>query len=129
ELRPPDETRLSTPHHLCGRPVGGGTAAPRAPRGRAPETVAAWDPSRRRHPGSSRLLPRRIHVPVQPAHLPASRQVVLSAGAAGPPPPTRAPPGPPQNPTPRAPPAPGKAPPPKRGTPRKGGGNLTNMGK
>jgi hypothetical protein len=49
----------------------------------APETVAARNAPGGRVAGPFGLLPRRVHVPIQPAHVPPSRETVLPAGAAG----------------------------------------------
>ena len=46
---------------------------------RAPQTLADGHPSGRGQPSTSRLLPRRIHVPVQPASLTPSGQALLPA--------------------------------------------------
>jgi transposase-like protein len=54
--------------------------ARRAPGGVTVETLAAGHPPRLGVDRAPRLLPRRIHVPVQPAQLTSSRAAVLPAG-------------------------------------------------
>src|SRR5713101_4091708 len=52
--------------------------APACPPGRlAPQALAAGHAPGRRQPGASRLLPRRVHIPVQPPDLTPPRQAVL----------------------------------------------------
>lgn len=57
--------------------------APRAPRLRAAQTLAAWHLPRRRPIPPTRLLPRRIHVPLQPPPLTPPRPAVLPAAPRG----------------------------------------------
>ena len=59
------------------------SSAARPSRGGAPATLAWGHPSRSGRPLPLGLLPGRVHVSVQPAHLPRSRSVVLSADRAG----------------------------------------------
>lgn len=49
----------------------------------APEALVAGHTSGRSQPGASRLLPRRVYVPVQPSHLAPPRAAVLPADGAG----------------------------------------------
>src|ERR1022692_2712602 len=58
------------------------SAAACAPCPLPPETVAHGDSSGRGQPPAPRVLPRRVHVSIQPPQVSQSRQVVLSFGAA-----------------------------------------------
>lgn len=85
QLRPSGETWLRTSDHIPQRQEGitGGVTASRTPRGGSSKTLAAWHPSGRCQPSPLGLLPRRVHLPVQQAHIPASWKTVLPACTAG----------------------------------------------
>ena len=85
QLRPAGEMWLSAPDRLPQRAqgIGSGSVASGPPCGIPAQTVAPRHTSRRRQPCAPRLLPRRVHIPFQPAHISASRETVFPAGAAG----------------------------------------------
>ena len=84
QLRPAGGAGLTAPHHVPQRPEGiaRGVAAACPPRRVAAQTVVARDVSGGRQPRPFGLLPRRVHVPVQSADLPAPREAVLPASGA-----------------------------------------------
>ena len=54
-----------------------------SPRHIALEALADWNSPRRSEPQAPRLLPRRIHFPIQPADLTSPRQVILPPTSTG----------------------------------------------
>src|SRR5271166_1806379 len=82
--------RLPGVERICPRPPGSAppsarrTPAPAGPSGGfAPEAMATGHSSRRCWTRSSGLLPRRIHLPLQPSQVGVPRQAVLSLGSTG----------------------------------------------
>ena len=77
--------RLSPRGELPGGATGArlGTAPPGALRGVVSEALDTGHASRSGQPRASRLLPRRIHLPLQPPQVRKSRQAVLPPGSAG----------------------------------------------
>src|SRR5208283_626066 len=59
------------------------TPSARSPCHIALEALAHGNSSRRSEPQASRLLPRRIHFPIQPADLASPRQVILPPSSTG----------------------------------------------
>src|SRR5207244_5064917 len=57
--------------------------AARPPRRLASETLAAWHPPRRRPATAARLLPRRVHLPLQPPRRQPPRPALLPASRTG----------------------------------------------
>jgi hypothetical protein len=82
-VRAPEGTWLSASHHVSQRPRARCRPVAACPLGGvAPQAMAARHASGRREPGPSRLLPRRVHVSIQPSSRASSRQAVLPACAA-----------------------------------------------
>ena len=84
-LRAARAVRVWAPHHVRQGParVGLGVVAASPSRGVALEALAPRDASRWRELRAPRLLPRRVHLPVQSALVTLARQALLSARAAG----------------------------------------------
>jgi len=78
-------SRLQAPNHVPGGPgqVAVATHASRPPGRVAPQALVVGHAPWGGHPRASRLLPRRVHVSVQPTPLAQPRQTVFPSCSAG----------------------------------------------
>jgi hypothetical protein len=74
---------LATGAVAWSTPARLGPSSAGASGGLAPETLAAGDAPGRAESSAPGLLPRRVHLPVQPAYVPTPREAVLPSDPTG----------------------------------------------